>query len=298
MRLARLTLPLAALSAALAGCQGLVDQLDADMVAMAALVRTPDMTVPAPTQSEPLATRIEPGSTILTVFFGSLDKKKLIVQAGKQLADEGAFKPAPGAIMTLDYPGCATCPIGLSDDGEGKYSIDKDTAGALEYREATYTLTIKYSGRTHKLAVDAPAPLVIDEFRPENTDFKTVWSHAAGSKFTVTRYEAVPPNKRPVAFLTAKALGEVGGSPYTTIPTEPLALLNLLFDDSPLRERAFDVPGSVFSAESDYLVTLAAAERGGAVDDDATLSPLFGVSSFVAGVADGGVVSTKVRPSP
>lgn len=281
----------ATLAAATFGCQDIADQLNSDMVAMAVLLKTPDVEVPT-VQNGQLGSKTEPGKTELQVYFGRIDKKKITDSVSKQEAQDGAFLPVTGAIVQLDYDGCTACPITLADDGKGKYTAGQDTA--LAYKEAKYTLTMKYSGSTYKLEVNAPAPLVIDEFR--NVPLRTVWGHTPGQAFTMTRYEETAPQKRPVALAAAKAVdGDELSEPWTSPSLDALTLLNLLLDDTDYRAKTTSVDGSVFRADATYLLTLAAVERG-AQPDDASLDTLFGASSFIAGVADAGLVSTKAEP--
>jgi len=290
---------LAAAAGLTAGCEGFINSVQSDFVAMAAIVKTPDVVVPAPTQEAPLATRTEPGKVVFTLFFGEVDKDKIVANE----AQDGAFTPVAGAVVKLQYTdaGGAAKDLGATDSGEGKYLLESGASGLTYESEKDYTAVITHAGKTYRMKVKAPAAIEIHEFKNKSPP-KSVFAHTPGSAFTLTRDDVQLPAKLPVAFAALQAadgsganLGFDGDFGWTNVPTDALPVLKFLLNDSDWRKPTFTVPGDKFAADSDYIVLMAAIDRGGdaAAASDASL---FTASSFLAGTADGGLVSTKPAP--
>src|SRR5438876_1056475 len=113
------------LALATAGCGELADQLQAEDFAVAALIKLSD-------QENPKTHEVIPGGTSMTVFFGHIDKTKIIPKdsSGKQEAQSGAFTPNTGAKVKLEFvhPADGSQEITIPDLGGGKYMIDSSQA--------------------------------------------------------------------------------------------------------------------------------------------------------------------------
>lgn len=282
---------LAALSAlTLSACGGLLEQLQSEEVAIAALIRTPDA-------KNPQTDEVVPGVTTFTLFFGSVDRSKLIpTNGGGQDVEAGAFQGNEGATVTLLFKdaGGVERSINPQDKGEGQYAIDSTQSQLLTYNANTvYTLTIAYSGKTYRLTVTPPTDTEIAEFK--EVDNKVVVDHPAGADFTVTRADGdADPSKNPLAFVNLMALsGSEQSQKWSNMPSDALGFLRLVLADSPWRARQFTIPGDQFAAGSQYLVTLSSMERGTSEGPNDGSAALFPGSSFLAGVADAGGILTE-----
>lgn len=278
-----------AAAVSLSACGGLIEQLQSEQVAIAALIRTPDA-------KNPETEEVIPGATSFTLFFGTVDRSKLVPTTGGQDAQAGAFKGNAGATVTLLFKdaGGVERSINPQDKGEGQYAIDSTQSQLLTYNaETLYTLNIVHSGKTYRLTVEPPTSAEIAEFKAAEN--KVVTDHPAGAPFTVTRADAsTDPSKNALAFVNLMELsGTDQSQKWSNMPTDALGFLRLVLADSPWRARQFTVPGDQFAAGSQYLVTLSSLERGesdGPTDGSAALFP---GSSFLAGVADAGGILTE-----
>lgn len=270
-------------------CGGLLEQLQSEQVAIAALIRTPDA-------KNPQTDEVVPGATSFTLFFGSVDRAQLVPTSGGQDAKDGAFQGNEGATVTLLFKdaGGVERSINPQDQGEGRYAIDSTQSQLLTYNANTlYTLNIDYAGKTYRLTVTPPTDTQIAEFAEAPN--KVVVDHPAGAPFTVTRADGdADPSKNPLAFVNLTSLsGAEQAQKWTNMPSDALGFLRLVLADSPWRARQFTVPGDQFVAGAQYLVTLSSLERGtsdGPTDGSAALFP---GSSFLAGVADAGGILTE-----
>lgn len=283
------TLPLAAalgaLSLAAAGCGGLADQLQAENVAIAALIKTPEL-------ENPQTHDKVPGIVTFQLFFGQIDKSKISLGTdGKQAAAAGAFTGLAGATVKLDFkdPTRGDTEVNVADKGEGKYLIDSPTANLLTYNQTDYTANISYGGKVFQLKVAAPLKTDVKEFLAATDGI--IKDHDAGAPLTLTRAVAQGATKNPIAFVNLSTVtGAAKADTWNNLPKDAMGFLQLALDDSQWRQDAFTIPGNQFQARTGYLATLTAVERG----EPVTGSPaLFLGSSFLAGVAAGGGVITK-----
>jgi hypothetical protein len=113
----------------------------------------------------------------------------------------------------------------------------------------------------------------------------------AGSPYVLQR--AVPSNdaKLNVAFVAVNLLtsGTPSATPtYTTVPQTPLALLELLVDDSSFRTPQITIPGTAFPSAGLYLITLTAVQEGNQIS-----SNLFLGSTVLIGAGSAGILQAQ-----
>ncbi len=285
----------AALALPLAACGGIVDQIEASDVAIAALIKVPDQQVPDP--AHPGQMKTIPGLVTFQLFFGHLDKSKLTSGSdGKQTASAGAFGPNADAQVQLDFmdpvKGATTISVGKTD-ATGFASKQSSDTERLVYVEGEYTLSIAYSGKTYKLKVTAGKPTQMVEFKDAPDKLIKDWDVSAHPDgFTVTRVGGdADPAKNDIAFVKCAGVTDTSAE-YSNFPstTDPLAFLKLVLDDTEWRAKSFTIPVSTFKATNGYVVALTGVAKG---TQDPTGAALFLGSTFLAGVADGGALQTK-----
>lgn len=272
---------LSAAALALTGCGDFFDQLRAEEVALAALLHTPEMDNPA--GGDPV-----PGSTVFTLFFGRVDRSRILPgTGGSESAEDGAFTGIADAEVTLKFTdsGGTERQLEVKSNGAGRYGLSSEEADLLEYTTEPVTVTIEYAGKTHRLRVTPPEPAAAAEF----ADQPVIADHAAGEDLTLTRAEALG-SENPLAFVHLQGVaGEGEGSSWTNFPSDGMGFLRLVLDDAQWRTDSFTIPGDQFAAGSGYLATLSAAARGEIVTEDGS-DPLFTSSSFLAAAGSGGGV--------
>jgi hypothetical protein len=188
-----------------------------------------------------------------------------------------------------------------ADQGNGAYtatSLTSDGGTGLRYDpSATYTFTIVSAGTTYTAGGLATQPETVPAFEqttplfdggPSLPIFTTI---PAGSSYVLER--TAPPNgaKLNVAFVAVNALtsGTPSATPtYTTVPQTPLALLELLLNDSSFRAASFTIPGTAFPTAGEYLVTLTAVQEGNQISTN-----LFLGSTVLIGAGSAGVLQAQ-----
>jgi hypothetical protein len=103
----------------------------------------------------------------------------------------------------------------------------------------------------------------------------------------------VPANnaKLNVAFVTVNALNS--GTPtatptWTNVPQTPLALLDLLLNDSSFRTPQVTIPGTAFPGAGEYLITLTAVQGANQIS-----SNLFLGSTVLIGAGSAGILQAE-----
>lgn len=275
------------------GCGGLFDQLQSSEVALATLLRTPDATNPA--TEEVIA-----GETAFTLFFGSVDKGKLVARGESEEAEDGAFKGNAGAKVTLRYKNAAGADerLDVPDLGEGKYGLTSGNSALTYNGESAYVLDIVFEERTYRLRVEPPAKAEIAEFK--DLPKRIVENHPAGKDFVVTRAApAQDVSKNPLAFVNLTGLnGTEEADTWSNMPEDGMGFLRFVLADAPWRQNSFTIPGEHFVKDAQYLVTLSSLARGTSDGPKDGTSALFPGSSFLAGVADAGGVLTEGQTLP
>lgn len=279
---------LVALALSTAACGELVEQIQAEDVAIAALVKTPD-------QKKPNSSEVIPGIVTFQLFFGHLDKSKLVPKVGGgQDALAGAFQANKDALVSLEFTDPVKGPttINVAATGDGIYGATSSLDGRLKFVESEYKLNIAYGGKNHRLLVTPGAPGQIQEFAGSADRLVKDWDVAAHPQgFTVTRVGGSDdPAKNDIAFVTLKNVTDSAVPEYSTLPMDPLAFLRLVLDDTPHRAKSFTIPQEQFKAANGYVVALTTLKKG---ESDPNAAALFLGSTFFAGVADGGGVLTK-----
>lgn len=281
-RAASLSAVMAAAALFLSGCTELLEQLQAEHVALATLVQTPDL-------ENPVTNETVRGLTTFTLFFGRADLSAL---ANGATGGNSAFTGVADAQVTLEYEDPETNQkrqLNVADNGSGRYSLDSSTAELLEYfAGATYTVTIQYSGKTHQLSVVAPERREVAEFANAT---KTVLDHPADQDFVVTltsNSDAEPP----VTFVSLSSVsGAASAESWTNMPKDGLGLLQLAIKPDPWKQSSFTIPAEELEPGTGYLVTASTLETG-RQDSGPGLNALFTSSTFLAGTADGGGLVT------
>lgn len=266
-------------------CDGLFQQLKSNDVAIATLLKTPDANNPATGE-------LVPGVTSFTLFFGSVDKSKIIPRGDAEEAEDGAFKGNAGAKVTLHYADAngERRELTIPDLGGGKYVLNS-TDSQLGYSpSARYRVDIEHDGKKYRLDALAPASSKIAEFAEKDV----VTEHKAGADFTVTRAGNPDPDTNSLAFVNLMSVsGSEDSESYTNMPSDGLDFLRLVLADSKWRENAFVVPGEHFEKGAQYLVTLTSVERGTSKGPNDGTEALFPASSFLVGVGAAGGILTE-----
>lgn len=271
-------------------CDGLLDQLKSNDVAIATLLKTPDA-------KNPSTGELVPGHTSFTLFFGSVDKTKVIPKGDAEGAEDGAFKGNAGAKVTLHYSDAkgVARELNIPDTGDGKYALDSSDS-QLDYSPtARYRVDIFYAGKTFSLNAIAPAASKIAEFKEKDV----ITEHKAGADFTVTRAGTPNPDTNSLAFVNLMGVsGSDDSATYSNMPSEGLDFLRLVLADQSWRQNAFVVPGEHFKAGAQYLVTLTSVERGTSNGPSDGTEALFPGSSFLVGVGAAGGILTEGQIVP
>lgn len=267
-------------STLLTGCEELLNQLQAENMAVAVLTQTPPMEDPSnPGQNLPEA-------AAFTLTFSKVDKAQMTGGS----PGEGAIEPIKSAEVKLSFKDTDTnedVVLNLSADSSGTYAASsKDSK--LKVRPTPYTLEIKHAGKTHKMTVTPPAPAKIKEFETS----KLIADHDAGAPLTISRDAAANPNDTPVAIINVVGKNSDGGPAYTNLPNDALGLVKFALKDDDWKATSFEIPGSTFAASSQYVVTMSTMAKG-SQSTEAGVSALFTGSSFLAGTSDAGLVVTK-----
>jgi hypothetical protein len=225
----------------------------------------------------------------LSVFFGS--------------RAAGATTTAPtgiagATVIATDTDGMtAVC----ADQGNGTYtatSLTFDGGIGLRYDPgATYTFTVISAGTTYTAGGMATQPETVPAFEqttelfdggPSLPIFAVI---PVNSQYVLER--TVPPNgaKLNVAFVAANALaaGTPSATPtWTDVPQTPLALLELLVNDSSFRTATIAIPASAFPSAGEYLVTLTVVQEGNQIS-----SNLFLGSTVLIGAGSAGILRAE-----
>lgn len=291
------------LSAALAGvlcmslgaCDQLLEQLQSSHVAMATLIKTPDL-------KNPLTDDTVPGVTTFTLHFGSVRSERVLpLGTGGQRVEDDAFSPIGDAVVRLQFTDTTQTPplerdITVPSRGGGRYVIDSSEARQLAYVEGEYVATVEYAGQTFRLKVTTPSAGQSRIAELEATGAKVITDHAPGAPLTLTRADARGASENPIGIVALQSVSGVSASErYTNLPQNAIGLLRFVLADGPWRADSFQIPGENFEQGASYLVTLSALERG-AQDTSGGARALFPASVFLAGVADGGGVMTASAP--
>jgi hypothetical protein len=272
-------------SLALAGCSALGQDIDAGLTdfqqaeatttVAATLFESPPLPLPDGGTG--------PSVTAVGLFFGSRP-------TGATTAPTGI---AGASVTVTDTDGVVS---GCADQGNGSYattSLNPD-GGPLRYDPgATYTFTIVSQGTTFTASGPAPQPETVPAFEqtsfldggPALPVFSTI---PANTPYVLQR--TVPANnaKLNVAFVTVNALtaGTPSATPtWTNVPQTPLALLNLLLNDSSFRTPQVTIPGTAFPGAGEYLITLTAVQEANQIS-----SNLFLGSTVLIGAGSAGIL--------
>ncbi|MFO0747206.1 MAG: hypothetical protein U1F43_16305 [Myxococcota bacterium] len=278
----RVSLPLAAGALmALAGCDGLLKDLETQEVGVAVLLATPDMKDPL--TQEPIA-----GVTTIDVFFGQVDVSQGLSGAG---ITSDAYTGRADASVHLSFSdphGGGPRDLVVPSVGNGEFRLDSRDEPQLVYAQVAYTVTIVLEGHTYRMQVVAPGQTDITEI--EQTADGVIRDHVAGAPLTVTRADGQGADKNDPAFVRLTALGH--GDPteaWTNAPSDAVGFVDVVLRDDRWRVDQFVVPGSEFTRGSAYLLTLAPLARGEVVTTHGE-TQLFLGSAFFAGMASGGAV--------
>lgn len=268
----------------LSGCD-LFDQLRADKIAMATLLKTPDIENPANGET------ID-GATTFTLFFGQIDPQ------GIASGSTDSFSGLKDAEVTLEFKDPEsgdTVSLNVADQGGGSYTLESLTAEKLVYHSDTeYTVVIKHEGSTYKLAAEAPKAQRIALF--EGSTPPVLEGHPAGQDLEVARLVEGSNSENPIGFVSLSPLdGDSSSSTYTNLPSTAVDFLKLALDPEPWKQDSFTIEGKNFAKDASYMLTLSTVENGKQAKDDDT-SAVFASSFFLVGNADGGVVLTGETP--
>ncbi|HUB09385.1 MAG TPA: hypothetical protein VMB50_20445 [Myxococcales bacterium] len=266
---------------ALASCAQLAQDVDAGLgdlqkaeanhAAAITVLRSPP--VPLPDGG------VGPSVTGLSVFFGSVSAATVTSAAPSGI---------PGATVTAtDSAGMhASC----LDLGNGTYVATSIDGGASYDPGASYTFTVALAGQSYVATGTAPPPETVPAFETPYTDggLPVFAQIAAGAGYTLTRASA---SKLAVAFVAVNALtaGTPSANPtWTNLPQTPLALLQLVVDDSQWRSATVAIPASAFPSPGLYLVSLTAVNEGSPQS-----SNLFLGSPVLIGAASAGILQVQ-----
>ncbi|MCP3101779.1 hypothetical protein LZ198_23150 [Myxococcus sp. K15C18031901] len=261
-------------------------QLTADHVMVGTLLATPEVAIsPSATAGfdggtwDGGDTLTFPAQTAALVFFGS--KKGENSQPSGVGGAKASVQPVGGVATVLE------------EDGSGSYSLTSvgGEDEELTYQSgATYQFIASKDGKRYVGQVeDAPVKESIAAFRPSGAAFVTLDANTA-----LTFDRTAPPanQERTLGFVTVVPLssdGEKGEPTYSSMPTTPVELLQLVAVPGAHREARMTIPGSAFpSRNALYMVIFQSVRLGGAESDN-----LFIGSALLAGTADVGIVRTR-----
>ena len=275
----RSAFPLSLLTACLAGCSlGSIGQtLDAGLSAFQQAEATHAVAVTL--LQSPSVPGLDGGAVAgLSVFFGS------------RAAGDTASAPTglPGATVSVsDSAGLATT---CQDQGNGEYTATTLDGGLRYDATATYTFTLVLDGGTYVAGGTAPPPEVVPAFQaalPTDGGLPSVATIPVDQAYTLQRAPPPAGQSLPVALVTVNAI--TGGHPsatptWTNAPQTPLAMFQLVVDDSAYRAPTIAIPGSAFPTAGEYLVTLTAVAEGGPKSQNLFLGSAVLIGSGSAGV--------------
>jgi hypothetical protein len=272
---------------ALAACSSIEQDLDAGLLDLqeaeatdavaATLFNSPP--VPLPDGG------VGPSVAGLALFFGS--------------RPPGVTTTAPtgiaGATVTVtDTEGVSAA---CADQGNGEYLVTSLDGGLRYDPSATYTFTVVSQGTTYRASGSSTQPETVPAFEQSTTlfdggiDLPIFTTIPANSQYVVQRTVPAGGAKLNVAFVAVNALtsGTPSATPtWTNAPQTPLALLDLLVDDSSFRTPTVTIPGTAFPNSGLYLVSLTAVQEGNQIS-----SNLFLGSTVLIGAGSAGILQAQ-----
>jgi hypothetical protein len=219
-----------------------------------------------------------PGRTAALVFFGSRE------------SESGLPEPVTNATVRLEVSNAGS--QALNNDGAGTYSHTSDTEepNGLKYSAgATYRFVAVSGGQSYVGAVeDAPGTESIAALHPQGGYIR----HTANQELTLERPAVPSGQKRNIGFVTVIPVDTEGNQQpptYTTLPSSPLALLQVVAAPVEWQRASIVLPGTAFpDAKKTYMVVFQSVRAGAPESNN-----LFLGSALMAGAADVGVVRTQ-----
>jgi hypothetical protein len=219
-----------------------------------------------------------PGQTAALVFFGTRD------------SESGLPEPISNATVRLEVSDGGTQP--LDNQGAGTYShtSDSNEPNGLKYKAgATYRFVAATEGQSYTGAVeDAPGTESIAALHPQGGYIR----HTANQELVLERPAVPSGQKRNIGFVTVVPVdteGNQGPPTYTTLPSSPLALLQVVAAPVEWQQARVTLPGTAFpDAKKTYLIIFQSVRAGTPESNN-----LFIGSALLAGAADIGVLRTQ-----